>query len=412
MVQFFETSPTPGFGSTLGQALGQGLGFGMQNRFLEQQQIRQDQRQSQMQQQQQERQRQAQQQQQQQELSALQQAVSQAGNDPQSQLQALLLAPVSNETKKIYGDLLINQQKAEAMQKRANAPKPPPGGLTGQPTPPEVANAVREVLNSNPSANADELLIALDEKGVPRAFSSQLVENRRRQDEARSKGKESKEAEIRKEVFPIKKEISDKAQSARLGIENKEKLLNLIDTGNLADPTFATIAKNLPFDLGKRLLSPETIEYRSGLIEEFGDLRRLFAGQTRVKEIELLEEKIADIYLTDQQKKSVLKSRMDALKADIIREDAAQEVDEKYPDIGIFQFRKKVEEIAKPKLNALFNKILDDQKSIIKSAENKKRIPLDPTDPQDLEIADQILKEAGGDRQKARKLAKEKGYIF
>ena len=71
-----------------------------------------------------------------------------------------------------------------------------------------------------------------------------------------------------------------------------------------------------------------------------------------------------------------------------------------------------VEKKAKPKLEALFNQILDDQKAIIQSAENKKKIPLDINDPDDMKIAEALIKESGGNRTKARELAKKKGYSF
>ena len=96
---------------------------------------------------------------------------------------------------------------------------------------------------------------------------------------------QKREDVLRTETLPIRKEISEKADLARRGIENKEKLLDLIEKGDINDPTYATLAEAIPLNLGKRLLSPDTVEYKAGLIEEFGDLRKLFQGQTRVKAI-------------------------------------------------------------------------------------------------------------------------------
>lgn len=290
--------------------------------------------------------------------------------------------------------------------------KAPAGGITGQPVPQEISQKIPEILNENKKSTADELALAFDQSGVPRIFSNSYIESRRRQEETSAKGEQAISKEIRKEVAPIKKEIASRAQSARLGIENKQKLLNLIDTNNLDDPTFATIAYAVPLNLGKRLLSPETVEYKAGLIEEFGDLRKLFQGQTRIKEIDLLEDKLADVYLTDEQKKRILKSRINSLKADIIREKAAAKVEQEYPNLGVLQFQRKVEEIAKPKLEKLFNSILDEHKFIIDQAEKRKELPLNPEDPEDLVIMQSLLREAGGDKKRAWELAKKKGYIF
>lgn len=222
----------------------------------------------------------------------------------------------------------------------------------------------------------------------------------------------AKEKALRTEVAPIKKEISDRAELARRGIKDKEKLIDIINTGNINDPTYATILEKIPFNLGKRLLSNETVEYKAGLVQNYGDLKTLFTGATRVKEIEILEEKIPDLYLTDQQKKQILLSSIDSHKADILREEAAAEIEEEGKLYGPIQYRKEVDKRVKPKLDALANRVIDQQKAIIRDAENMRGIQLDPSDPEHMEIATQILNEAGGDRTKARALAKKKGYKF
>src|SRR5436190_1496038 len=168
--------------------------------------------------------------------------------------------------------------------------------------------------------------------------------------------KEKKQESLRQETLPIKKEISDRAQSARVGIQNKENLMDIIERGDLSDPTVAAIAEALPFHLGKRMLSPDTVEYKAGLIDEYKDLRNIFQGQTRIKEIDLLQEKTADIYLTDEQKKSILNSRIEALKADLIREQVALEMEEEEKNYSLLQYRSELEKRAKPKLEGLFHR--------------------------------------------------------
>lgn len=228
----------------------------------------------------------------------------------------------------------------------------------------------------------------------------------------KEKIKEQKENALRMETLPIRTRLAENAMAAQRGIESKNKLLELINTGNLDDPTFATLIEQLPFNAGQRLLSPETVEYKGGLVDNYGDLKTLFTGTTRVKEIEILEKKIADIYLTDDQKKRLLASRIEAHKTDLIMAEAAAELESSGKPLGILEYQKQLNKISKDKLEALSNKIIDDQTAIIKQAENRKKIPLDPSDPDDMEIAKQLINEAGGDRKKARELAKKKGYTF
>jgi len=185
---------------------------------------------------------------------------------------------------------------------------------------------------------SDEQLIALS--GV-KGYAEPAKQELKRRQEATKEDRADVRA-LKQETLPVRVDIANKANSARKGIQNKTNLLNIIDQGNLDDPTWAIIADNLPLNLGKRLLSEDSVVYKSALVDEFSDLRNIFQGQTRVKEIELLQEKLADLYLTDQQKKSILKSRINALQTDVIREEAAAEVEKKYPKIGILEFSKKV----------------------------------------------------------------------
>jgi hypothetical protein len=254
----------------------------------------------------------------------------------------------------------------------------------------------------------DAELVALS--GV-RGFAEPSKQELKRRQEA-NKEERADIRENRKETLPKRQEIATKAEAARKGIQNKTQLLEVIDRGNLDDPTFASIASSLPLNLGKRLLSEDTVVYKAGLVDEFTDLRNIFQGQTRVKEIDILEDKLADLYLTDDQKKAILKSRINALQSDVVREEAAAEVEEKYPNLGVLQFSKKVDELAKPKLEKLFNHILDEQKSILNQAEKRKQLPLNLKDPEDRKIMNEILIEAGGNPDRALKLAKEKGYKF
>lgn len=282
--------------------------------------------------------------------------------------------------------------------------------LTEKPVPPEISKKMKKIVADNPKASADDLRIMMDEEGIPPVYSNPYTENRRRTEEQIRKSEEDKIRALRQETLPIRQQLANKAMAATQGIQNKEHLLNLIENGDINDPTFATLAEALPLNLGKRILSPDTVEYKSGLIEEFGDLRNIFQGQTKIKEIDLLEQKVADLYLTNEQKKAILKSRINALRADQIRAEVAQELENE--PLGILQFNQELERRAASKLEGLFNRILDEQKSIIQDAENKKKIPLNINDPEDKSIAEQIIREANGDRTKARELAKKKGYTF
>lgn len=260
-------------------------------------------------------------------------------------------------------------------------------------------------------SDADIAMVTSVDPNVGRALSHAKDVGLREKREDK-KSIERKEAALRQETLPLKKGIIERADLARESITNKNHLIDLIDSGNIDDPTFAIFAESLPYNLGKRLLSPETVEYKGGLVDEFSDLKNIFKGATRVKEVEIYENKLADLYLTDQQKKAILKSRINTSKIDLIREEAAQEIEEKYPNVSALQFNKKVDELAKPKIDALFNSVWGEQKSILDRAEERKSLPLNINDPEDAEIIKQIYEEAGKNPKKAEELAKKKGYSW
>ncbi len=339
--------------------------------------------------------------------------------DPKTRQQMFALAMQGKNQKELESAKDINykenqsalfEHQKELQNTKPKVEKAPPGGLGGIPIPKEKANVISKIVKENPNATAEQLELLFNEAEIEPGHTSKLLESRRRTEETKSKSNETKDAQLRAETLPLKKEIVDKARAAAHGIQNKEHLLDLIHNGNIDDPTYAAIAEALPLNLGKRLLSNDTVEYKGGLIEEFGDLKNLFKGATRVKELELLEQKIADIYLTDSQKEAILKSRINALQGDVIIAEVAAEMEAEGKNYPLLTYQTKLDKRTKPRLDSLFNRILDEHQSVIKSAEVRKQTPLDINDPEDKKIMLSILKEAGGDKLKAKELTKKKGY--
>jgi len=311
--------------------------------------------------------------------------------------------------------LQTEQFKQNAKQKRIDSaygpsqaqPNPTPAQpMMNQPAPNQTPSITPKGIQSK----TDDELVNLSghpDKEVSKPAEQEL---KRRQEERKEDRADIRD--LKKERSPFINEIINRANASRESIRSKTHLLDIIDRNQLNDPTYAIFAESLPFNLGKRLLSDDTVEYKGGLVDEFSDLKNIFKGATRVKEVEIYENKLADLYLNDSQKKAILKSRINAAKVDIIREEAAAEIDEKYPNIKALQFNKKVDELAQPKIDKLFNSIWEEHKSILDQAERKKEIPLDSNDPEDYKIMTQILIESGNNTQKAFENAKKKGYSF
>lgn len=103
---------------------------------------------------------------------------------------------------------------------KASKPKAPPGGLSGQPVPPEISQKIPQILNAYRNANADQLAAAFDTQGIPRAYSNSYIENRRRQDESQTK------------LPTLKAELGIRRDSSVL--EESDKLRSIIPTEEAA----------------------------------------------------------------------------------------------------------------------------------------------------------------------------------
>lgn len=312
-----------------------------------------------------------------------------------------------NELENFVNTYQENVALGEKVTKPKNEPKP---ALTEKEVPKHISKTIKKILADNPKASSDELRISMDEAGIPPVYSNPYTENRRKTEETATKQEQDKLKELRHETLPFRTGIANKAQSAAASIQNKQDLINIIERGNINDPTYAIFAEALPLDLGMRLLSNDSIEYKAALVDNYKDLSTLFPGAIRVKEIEIYDDKAANLYLTDDQKKAILNSRINASRADIIRAEVAQELENE--PLGVLQFQAELEKRAKPRLDALAKSIWEEQKAIIDAAERRKDIPLDYNIPDDKKIVDAILQEANGDKVKAREIAKNKGYKF
>lgn len=124
-------------------------------------------------------------------------------------------------------------------------PEKPPGGPTAQPIPQEVSSAISDIVKNNLDATADELAVEFDKVGIPRVWSNSFVENRRRQDEQKSKqnlerektrtARDEKligEVDSSRKMIPLKKMSTDQMKNALLRND-----LTFFSPDNVADMT-------------------------------------------------------------------------------------------------------------------------------------------------------------------------------
>lgn len=200
------------------------------------------------------------------------------------------------------------------------------------------------------SERTDEQLVAL--AALPAYKPSVDAEMKRRQsnkDAVENRLKDTKEQ---------RQDYASKGKYARQGIANKKQQIALLKTGAIDTPTKTYLASLLPGAIGNQLLSPETQVYKAGLFEEFGVLKSMFPGQIRVKEIELLEDKLATLDKSHEAKQKILENGVLKLEQDAILAKHATKIEKERPDAGIGEFDELVAESAQKDLGELYDRII------------------------------------------------------
>lgn len=142
--------------------------------------------------------------------------------------------------KKLASQYNISEEEAEGL-KASDIPglartknRPPPGGVSAQPIPPEVGAIIKKVMDANPEATADELALAFDQAGVPQIFSNKYTENRRHKEgiQAQDPYQQAAQQKQAHANVDIAEEIISKGEKAKqnlLGIEGMRR--NIKSTG-------------------------------------------------------------------------------------------------------------------------------------------------------------------------------------
>lgn len=153
--------------------------------------------------------------------------------------------------------------------------KAPSGGLSGQAVPPQVAERMEQVLKQNPSALPDDLMIAMDKAGVPRAYSNSAVESRRQTTKPIFEP-ESDRLEA-KRVSDLATEVEKNYSTARNEDVRLERMSELSKKETLSTPSMIKALDSIGLPIGI-LSNPDTEEYRKLETDFIRDARDIFPG--------------------------------------------------------------------------------------------------------------------------------------
>lgn len=153
--------------------------------------------------------------------------------------------------------------------------RPPPGGVTSQPTPPEVSNAIENILQQNQEASADQLRLQMDKAGVPSVYSNPYIENRRQSTKPTFEP-ESERLEA-KRVADLATEIEKNYMTARNEDIRLDRMEQLSEKNDISTPAMMKVLDTVGLPIGI-LANPETEEYRKLETDFIRDARDIFPG--------------------------------------------------------------------------------------------------------------------------------------
>jgi hypothetical protein len=236
--------------------------------------------------------------------------------------------------------------------------KPPKeGAITSRPVPPEVSQVIRQIMNENKDATAEELTIALDEAGIPRAYSNAHIESRRREQELKDKSIDKS--------YDIQKDFIDKITSTYQAFETdmKPRLMQMqkLETDEqLIGPAAAQFLESFQIPLGvlenpsNELYDKLSQDLLKGLPETYGNRILKVEVENFLKTIPRLinspngRRMIASNFLKLGEIKEAFYKEMRSMQSDLIDKNA------KFPK----DFEQKVFDNVKPQLDRLTNEFV------------------------------------------------------
>jgi len=337
---------------------------------------------------------------------------SKENQDPQDIITGILTSNLSPNAKKLGIETMVQQLSA-------TKPKAPLGGLTGQPTPPEVSSAISQIVNEGKDLTADELAVKFDESSIPRAYSNSYIENRRRQDESKAKQDSEQTKNDRKEAIQFHKESQDFDKSLTTQSEAAEKKIKSIQQQRKLQPNitnwdrFVTAAfKNSPWEnLFKSSTAQQFDSFALPMIEGQKDT---FGVRLSDADLKLILQKIATADKNPEANAAIMDWMEEDEKLKIERRKIADQITKQNKGLRPQEFESLIRQEMQ---NRFGNEIDEKAKKILDLPENedlKEKVTGRRKVPEGTKTTDQILdrylKLAYDDFELASEMAAEDGY--
>lgn len=200
----------------------------------------------------------------------------------------------------------VNNPQLAANISKPSAEKNPLGGLSGQPTPPEISSEIEKVLQENPNATADQLSLAMDKANIPRAYSKDYIESRRQETKPVFEP-ESEKLEAKRQAETADRIVKgyNAAQTENMRLNKQEALMK---SGKLSTPLMVKTLESFGLPLSV-LGNPATEEYSKVEADYVRDVSSIFPGAIRNFEIVSYMKTIPSLMNSPKGQEAIIRNR-------------------------------------------------------------------------------------------------------
>lgn len=161
-----------------------------------------------------------------------------------------------------------------------------------------------------------------------------------------------------KETKPERIQISDRARGARTNMARLTKMEQLNNKGNLNSPLYLEGLKTFGIDIDA-LKTPDTQEFNKLSIDFLSDANKVFGGRVTNYDAQTWLKRIPSLMQSKEGRQQVIQDLRVFEKAALIDEQAAKEVLKRNKGVPPLDFRERVDELAAPKVEKLYNQFHD-----------------------------------------------------
>lgn len=229
----------------------------------------------------------------------------------------------------------LQTQKDVAANLRAGM-KPPPGGLAGQPIPPEQISKIENFIKQNPNSSSDELAIGLAKAGVNPTYSNPYVENKRRKEENNAKLQTSEnkiananDIRFHEESKEYANKIAQEAKTSKEKLNTINNIIKDVEEGHIKPKSLSNVFRffgNTGNRIADALLTGKEANLLSAVPEFLEGRKDLFGVRLSDADLKILQDKLPDISKSPQANLKILNLMKKYAEKSIFRQEAAEKV--------------------------------------------------------------------------------------